>query len=135
MMNRCCIKIARQTTKTAIVDTVKLLPIAGTLSRTSYLQNSYSGRRRLYGCTSSSALPMKAGTELKTLGIFKGQDTPITLERSEYPNWINTLSQPLASLATLRKIPNEEAELDQIKRYLKLTRRQAVRQRNEESAS
>ena len=79
-------------------------------------------------------MPMKAGTELKSLGIFKGQDAPVTKERSEYPSWINDLSPPQPRLAALRKIPNEEANLDQIQRYLKLTRRQAVRQRNEESA-
>ena len=77
---------------------------------------------------------MKAGTELKDLSIFKGKDAPVTLERSEYPDWVNELVKPQPSLAALRKIPNKEADLDQIKRYLKLTRRQAVRQRNEESA-
>jgi len=131
-MNRYCISTARTNMKTiAATITIKLLPISGTLAQSTYS----AGRCRLFGRTSSSALPMKAGTELKALAIFKGKDTPFTMERSKYPNWVNTLSQPLPSLATLRKIPNEEAELDQIKRYLKLTRRQAVRQRNEESAS
>eukprot|EP00536_Pseudo-nitzschia_multiseries_P000680 jgi/Psemu1/179288/e_gw1.8.150.1 len=80
-------------------------------------------------------MPMKAGTELTNLAIFKGKDVPVTLERSEYPEWVNDLATPQPSLAALRKIPNEEADLDQIKRYLKLTRRQAIRQRNEESAT
>ena len=97
--------------------------------------NSYSLVRQ-FGSTQAPGFPMKAGTELKDLAIFKGQDAPITLERSEYPEWVNELlAKPQPSLATLRKIPNEEADLDQIKRYLKLTRRQAVRQRNEESAA
>jgi len=78
---------------------------------------------------------MKAGTPLTDLAIFKGKDVPVTLERSEYPDWVNDLVKPKLSLAALRKIKNEDAEIDQIKRYLKLTRRQAVRQRNEESAS
>ena len=80
-------------------------------------------------------MPMKAGTPLKELAVFKGQDAPVTKERSEYPDWVNDLAKPQPSLAALRKIPNEEAELHEIKRYLKLTRRQAVRQRNEESAN
>ncbi len=78
---------------------------------------------------------MKPGTPLKELAVFKGQDPPVTLDRSEYPDWVNDLAKPQPSLAALRKIPNEEAELHEIKRYLKLTRRQAVRQRNEESAN
>jgi hypothetical protein len=78
---------------------------------------------------------MKAGTPLTNLKIFKKQDAPVTLERSEYPDWVNDLTTPQPGLAALRKIPNEEAQLHEIKRYLKLTRRQAVRQRNEESAS
>ena len=137
-MNRYSISTAQTATTKTIAAAIKFLPISGTLAQSIYFPTSYfssAGRCRLFGRTSSSALPMKAGTELKALAIFKGKDTPFTMERSEYPNWVNTLSQPLPSLATLRKIPNEEAELDQIKRYLKLTRRQAVRQRNEESAS
>jgi hypothetical protein len=85
--------------------------------------------------TPANALPMKPGTELKFLAVFKGQDPPKVLERPEYPNWINELAKPLPSLARLRKIPNEEADDKQILRYLKLTRRLAIRQRNEESTA
>ena len=90
---------------------------------------------KYFGHSSSSTLPMKAGIELKNLNIFKGQDAPVTLDRSEYPSWVENLPQPLPSLAVLRKIPNEEADLDQIKRYLRLTRRLEVRKNNEESSS
>jgi hypothetical protein len=82
-----------------------------------------------------SCMPMKAGTELTSLNIFKDQDAPKVLERSEYPEWVNRLSSPLPSLAVLRRIPNEEAEDKQILRYLKLNRRLEIRQRNEEKAS
>jgi len=91
-------------------------------------------RRSFVTATHPRSFPMKAGTPLKDLAVFKGKDAPVTMERSEYPDWVNDLTEPKASLATLRKIPNEEAELHEIKRYLKLTRRQGVRQRNEESA-
>ncbi|VEU43218.1 unnamed protein product [Pseudo-nitzschia multistriata] len=91
--------------------------------------------RRAFGVTPLGSLPMKAGTELESLSIFKGQPAPVVAERAEYPSWVAELPTPQPSLAALRKIPNEEADLDQIKRYLKLTRRQAVRQRNEESAA
>ena len=102
-------------------------PVLSTVYRRNFFGGSRSSPRLL--------MPMKAGTELRSLAIFKGQGVPTTLERSEYPDWVSDLSKPLSSLATLRKIPNEEADLNQIKRFLKLTRRQAVRQRNEESAS
>jgi hypothetical protein len=91
-------------------------------------------RRPFVTATTPRGFPMKAGTPLKELAVFKGKDAPVTMERSEYPDWVNDLTEPQASLAALRKIPNEEAELHQIKRYLKLIRRQAVRQRNEESS-
>jgi hypothetical protein len=80
-------------------------------------------------------MPAKAGTELSSLNIFKDQDAPRVLERSEYPDWVDRLASPLPSLAVLRRIPNDEAEDKQIQRYLKLTRRLGIRQRNEESES
>mmetsp|Transcript_15490 Transcript_15490/g.32077 ORF Transcript_15490/g.32077 Transcript_15490/m.32077 type:complete len:109 (-) Transcript_15490:37-363(-) len=91
--------------------------------------------KRSFVTSSTREMPMKAGTSLKDLAVFKNQEAPVTLERSEYPDWVNDLAKPQPSLAALRKIPNEEAELHEIKRYLKLTRRQAVRQRNEEQAN
>ncbi|KAL3900448.1 MAG: hypothetical protein SGARI_006242 [Bacillariaceae sp.] len=78
---------------------------------------------------------MKAGTELKSLAVCKGQDPPKVLPRDEYPAWVNTLSKPLPSLAKLRRVPNEEAEDHEVLRYLKLTRRLGIRQRNEESTA
>lgn len=78
---------------------------------------------------------MKPGTELKSLAVCKGQDPPKVLPREEYPDWVNNLAKPLPSLAKLRRIPNEEAEDYEIVRYLKLTRRIGIRQRNEESTA
>lgn len=107
------------------------------IARSSIRKNATqaSNRRTFVSATSVQEMPMKAGTPLKDLAVFKGQDAPVTKERSEYPDWVNDLAKPQPSLAALRKIPNEEAKLHEIKRYLKLTRRQAVRQRNEESAN
>ena len=80
-------------------------------------------------------MPMKAGTELKSLAVCKGQDPPKVLAREDYPDWVSNLATPLPSLAKLRRIPNEEAKDHQVLRYLKLTRRQSIRQRNEESTA
>ncbi|KAG7354318.1 mitochondrial ribosomal protein L37 [Nitzschia inconspicua] len=88
--------------------------------------------RAFSGCHSAQ-FPMKEGTELKSLAICTGQDPPKVLPREEYPSWVSDLAKPLPTLAKLRRIPNEEAEEQEISRYLKLTRRLSIRQRNEES--
>lgn len=77
---------------------------------------------------------MKPGTVLQPLAVLKGQDPPVVLERSQYPSWVDSLAKPNKSLAQLRKIPNEDAEEEEIMRYLKLTRRQHIRQSNEENS-
>ena len=109
--------------------------IAAAVIKSSILRNGNGLGRTFVTATAAQGFPMKAGTKLTQLAIFKGQDPPVVMERSDYPDWVNDLAKPQPSLAALRKIPNEEAELHDVKRYLKLTRRQAVRQRNEESAS
>jgi hypothetical protein len=74
---------------------------------------------------------MKPGTPIAGLKIYKDQDAPVVLERSEYPAWVDTLTQPLPSLAQLRKMPLEQASDRDKRRFLKLTRRQKIRERNE----
>jgi hypothetical protein len=76
---------------------------------------------------------MKVGTELKSLAVCVNQEPPKVLSREEYPSWVSELVTPLPSLAKLRLIPNDEAQDQEIVRYLKLTRRLGIRQRNEES--
>lgn len=80
-------------------------------------------------------MPMKAGTKMENLGVFKGQDPPIVRERDEYPEWVGKLTQPLPNLAKLRRIPNEEAKEKEILRFLKLNRRIRIRESNEEGAN
>lgn len=91
--------------------------------------------RRHYSWTTLSSMPMKAGTKIESLAIFKGQDPPVVKERDEYPEWVGNLTEPLPSLAKLRRIPNEEAEEKEILRFLKLNRRIRIRERNEEGAN
>lgn len=76
---------------------------------------------------------MKAGSTIPGLDIYKDQDPPVVLERSEYPEWINTLAEPMISLAKLRKMTVEEATDKEKKRYLKLLRRMQIREKNEEA--
>jgi hypothetical protein len=87
---------------------------------------------RYYSCTSASSLPMKAGTSMSSIGVFKGIDAPVVKEREEYPAWVGKLSEPLPSLAKLRKLSNEEADDRDILRFLKMNRRISIRERNEE---
>ena len=78
-------------------------------------------------------MAMKPGTPIAGLDIFKDKDAPVALERSEYPEWVNTLAQPMVSLAKLRKMPLEEASDKDKKRYLKLVRRLKIKEMNEEA--
>ena len=89
---------------------------------------------RGFGSTPVQELAMKPGTIIKGLDIFKGQEPPIVKERAEYPDWVDTLADPMLSLAKLRRMPNEEAQDRDILRYLKLKRRLTIKQKNEESS-
>ena len=80
-------------------------------------------------------LAMKPGTPIAGLDIFKEKEAPVALERSEYPEWVNTLAKPMVSLAKLRKMPEEEASDKDKKRYLKLVRRLKIKEKNEEAKS
>lgn len=89
---------------------------------------------RSFGGTVNLALPMKAGTVLKFLDFVKDKEPPVVLQREEYPSWVGELATPQVSLATLRRIPNEEAEDHDIRRYLKLTRRLRIRDSNAQAS-
>ena len=97
------------------------------------VKEKHTYKHRAY--TVFSTLPMKAGTKLDTLAVFKGQDPPVVKEREEYPDWVGRLAEPLPSLAKLRKMPNEEADDKDILRFLKLNRRIRIREQNDESSS
>jgi hypothetical protein len=79
-------------------------------------------------------MAMKPGTPIPGLDIYKDKDAPVAMERSEYPEWVNNLSQPLISLAKLRRMNLFEAEDKDQRRYLKLIRRQEIRKGNESRA-
>lgn len=84
--------------------------------------------------TSVPLLPMKPGTPIPGLDFIKGQEPPVALERSEYPEWINHLTSQ-KSLAQLRRMSEDEATDEEKKRYLKLTRRILIKQNNEAAAA
>lgn len=89
---------------------------------------------RSFGSTPVQELAMKPGTSIQGLAIFKGQEPPVVKERAEYPGWVDTLADPMLSLAKLRRMPNEEAQDRDILRFLKLKRRLTIKQKNEESS-
>ena len=76
---------------------------------------------------------MKPGTQIAGLDFLKNVDPPVTKERSEYPEWINNLDASMTSLAKLRNINFEEADLEVQKRYLKLSRRRAIKDSNSDA--
>ena len=83
--------------------------------------------------THPNMLPMKPGEPLTALKIFKNQDPPVVLPRSEYPEWVSNLAKKDVSLAQLRKMDVADATDKEQMRFLKLTRRAEIRAKNEAS--
>lgn len=75
-------------------------------------------------------MAMKAGTPIPGLDFFKGQDSIVSRERSEYPPWVDDLAKPMITLAQLRKKSFEDASDRERMRYLKLTRRIKIKDHN-----
>lgn len=73
---------------------------------------------------------MKPGTPINGLNFFKGKDAPVSLQRSEYPEWVNELVKEPISLAKLKKMDEEDATDEEKMRYLKLTRRLLIKEKN-----
>jgi hypothetical protein len=92
-----------------------------------------SSLRLLQRSTTTRSLAMKAGSSIPGLDVFQEKEPPVVLERSDYPDWINSLAEPLVSLAKLRKMPDEEATMADQKRYFKLLRRIEIKEKNEEA--
>jgi Mitochondrial ribosomal protein L37 len=84
--------------------------------------------------TTPARLPLKAGTPIPGMDIYKEKDAPVALERHEYPDWLESLAKPLPSLAALRRMPEEDATDRDKMRYLKLTRRVQIKKNNEAMA-
>lgn len=82
-----------------------------------------------------SVLAMKPGTPIPGLDFMKGKDPPVALKREEYPDWVNDLAKRRVTLAELRKMPVEEATDKEKMRYLKLTRRIRIKEKNVEAGA
>jgi len=73
---------------------------------------------------------MKPGTPIQGLDVQKNAENIVVQEREKYDDFINNLCTPLTTLAQLRKMPVEEASQNDMKRYLKLTRRLEIKAKN-----
>mgnify|MGYP006180343401 CR=1 FL=1 len=79
---------------------------------------------------------MKPGTVITGLQLKEGQEPIVVLKREEYPEWINTLATPKASIARLRQMEyNDDTPDVDLKRYLRLTRRALIKENNLESTA
>lgn len=76
---------------------------------------------------------MKTGTVIPGLDFIKDKEPVLSKERTEYPDWVDTLAKPMLSLAKLRRMTEEEATDREKERYLKLSRRQDMKKKNEEA--
>lgn len=73
---------------------------------------------------------MKPGTPIAGLDFMKNADPVVSKERSEYPDWVNNLTEGDATLGKLRRMDMFSAEEEEQKRYLKLTRRVKIKADN-----
>jgi Mitochondrial ribosomal protein L37 len=97
-----------------------------------------NGRHRNFGvyyAASPCSLPMKPGTPIPGVDVYKEKDPVVVLERSQYPEWVGNLAKPLPTLADLRRMPESEASDKDMMRYLKLTRRIEIKKKNAELAA
>ena len=78
---------------------------------------------------------MKPGTPIPGLDIYKEKDPVVVLDRSEYPEWVSKLANPLPTLSELRRIPETEATDKEKMRYLKLARRIQIKKNSAEMAA
>ena len=73
---------------------------------------------------------MKPGTPIAGLDFMKNEDPVVSKERSEYPEWVNNLVTPMPTLAKLKKMNLEESDESEQYRFLKLTRRNLIKDAN-----
>lgn len=80
---------------------------------------------------------MKPGTPIPGLSIYppskdpnSPSNSPAALPRSEYPQWVSQLVEAPPTLAKLRNMKMEEASDKEMRRYLKLVRRNLIKENN-----
>eukprot|EP00558_Chaetoceros_sp_UNC1202_P004977 CAMPEP_0197247738 /NCGR_PEP_ID=MMETSP1429-20130617/31747_1 /TAXON_ID=49237 /ORGANISM="Chaetoceros sp., Strain UNC1202" /LENGTH=111 /DNA_ID=CAMNT_0042708733 /DNA_START=174 /DNA_END=509 /DNA_ORIENTATION=- len=86
------------------------------------------GTRSIFTTTSKKA--MKPGTPIAGLDFLKNVDAAVSKERTEYPDWVNNLGTADKSLAVLKKMDIFHADQTDQMRYLKLTRRLDIKNKN-----
>ncbi|KAK1733944.1 hypothetical protein QTG54_015471 [Skeletonema marinoi] len=80
---------------------------------------------------------MKSGTPIPGLtSIYppskdpSNPTAPTALPRSDYPSWVSALAEAPPTLAKLRNMKMEEATDKDMRRYLKLVRRNLIKENN-----
>ena len=95
----------------------------------------------IHGCHYYSSTPtpcaLKAGTPIPGLSTIlppskdpSKDTTPTAKPRSEYPSWVSDLAKSPPTLAKLRNMKMEEASDQDMRRYLKLMRRNLIKDNN-----
>ncbi len=90
-----------------------------------------------YSTTPTPSLAMKPGTPIPGLSQIyppskdpSTSNAPTALPREEYPSWVSDLAVAPPTLAKLRNIKMEEASDGDMRRYLKLVRRNLIKENN-----
>lgn len=85
--------------------------------------------------TAPASLAMKPGTPIPGLNFMKNKEAPVSLPRSDYPEWVSDLAKPMVTLAELRRMKWEDSTDRDKMRYLKLTRRIRIKGNNVEAGA
>mmetsp|Transcript_23964 Transcript_23964/g.36502 ORF Transcript_23964/g.36502 Transcript_23964/m.36502 type:complete len:105 (+) Transcript_23964:64-378(+) len=80
--------------------------------------------------STTSVKAMAPGTLIEGLDFLKGAEPVVSKERSEYPEWVCDLATPDITLAKLKKMDEADASDNEKRRYLKLTRRNTIKDSN-----
>lgn len=106
--------------------------ISSTTSPSFHGHNCYS--------TTSARSAMQPGTKIpgldaiypkpKDKGDSASSSAPAAKPRNEYPSWVSSLAEAPPTLAKLRNMNIEEASDKDMKRYLKLVRRNTIKDNN-----
>jgi len=89
----------------------------------------------LSSTTTTTTTTTVAGTPIPGLDYLKDAPAPTLRPLSEYPAWVGELAtKPLPTLARLEKMREEDATDAEKMRYLKLTRRGEIKEKNGASA-
>uniref|UniRef100_A0A061SFU4 Large ribosomal subunit protein mL54 n=1 Tax=Tetraselmis sp. GSL018 TaxID=582737 RepID=A0A061SFU4_9CHLO len=88
------------------------------------------GGKKAEDTSSGTATGHLSATEVTGCNIFKDGSDPPILPDDQYPSWLWELATPGPTLNELERKGPDSLEPDELKRYVKLKRRDSIRRNN-----